>query len=83
MHSINGRFYWIIVSIISVLVSACSNITDEKISPEANSSLRELVSLNVYKSPTCGCCGQWVEYMERNGFAAHTHDSMDLAAIKN
>ena len=23
----------------------------------------------VYKTPTCGCCANWVTYMEKNGFA--------------
>jgi hypothetical protein len=82
MLRIKVRFFWIIVSIISIVVSACSNITDENISPEANSPLRELISLSVYKSPTCGCCGKWVEYIENNGFTAHTHDAIDLASIK-
>ena len=26
--------------------------------------------ITVYKSPTCGCCGKWVEHMTANGFAA-------------
>src|SRR5689334_7438555 len=28
----------------------------------------------VYKSPTCGCCGNWVEYMQHNGFVVDAHD---------
>jgi hypothetical protein len=30
--------------------------------------------LTVYKSPTCGCCANWVEYMKKNGFAVDAHD---------
>ncbi len=26
-------------------------------------------SIEVWKSPTCGCCGKWVEHLEANGFA--------------
>jgi hypothetical protein len=26
-------------------------------------------SIEVWKSPTCGCCGKWVEHLEENGFA--------------
>jgi hypothetical protein len=25
-------------------------------------------SIEVWKSPTCGCCGKWVEHLEANGF---------------
>lgn len=30
--------------------------------------------LTVYKSPTCGCCANWVDYMKRNGFEVDAHD---------
>ena len=25
-------------------------------------------SIHVYKSPTCGCCGDWIDHLEENGF---------------
>ena len=36
----------------------------------------------VYKSASCGCCGQWVDYMRRNGFSVEVHNQDDLTAIK-
>src|SRR5215203_5420230 len=39
-------------------------------------------ALTVYKTPTCGCCGKWVEHMEANGFAPTTTNLPDLAATK-
>ncbi|MCV3273471.1 DUF411 domain-containing protein [Roseobacter sinensis] len=30
--------------------------------------------IDVYKSPTCGCCSAWVEHMARAGFAVDTRD---------
>jgi len=38
-------------------------------------------TLVVYKTPTCGCCSQWIEHMERNGFTVVAHD--DDAATLN
>jgi hypothetical protein len=38
--------------------------------------------LAVYKSPTCGCCGKWIEYMRSKGFTATTTDLADVAPIK-
>lgn len=38
--------------------------------------------LSVYKSPTCGCCAKWVEYMEANGFAASITNMPDVTPIK-
>lgn len=31
-------------------------------------------TVEVYKSPTCGCCAKWVDHMRDNGFTVHTHD---------
>ncbi len=36
----------------------------------------------VYKSPTCACCGKWIDYMRANGFTVEVHDQEDLTAIK-
>lgn len=38
--------------------------------------------IEVYKSPTCGCCVAWVEHMREAGFAVEVHDVKDLAPIK-
>jgi hypothetical protein len=35
------------------------------------------VRLTVYKSATCGCCANWVDYMKRNGFDVDAHDVGD------
>lgn len=39
--------------------------------------------VTVYKSPTCGCCSAWVEYMEREGFRVEARDVADLRAVKD
>lgn len=31
--------------------------------------------LEVYKSPSCGCCGEWVKHMQDNGFSVKIHDT--------
>lgn len=31
------------------------------------------IMLDVYKSPTCGCCGIWVEHMQERGFGFVVH----------
>ena len=38
--------------------------------------------ITVFKSPSCGCCGKWVEYMRSHGFTVATRDMEDLEAIK-
>jgi hypothetical protein len=36
----------------------------------------------VYKSPTCGCCGKWVDHMREAGFEVTTTDVDDVTPIK-
>ena len=36
----------------------------------------------VYKSPTCGCCGNWVRHLEANGFTTRVEDVADISAVK-
>ena len=38
--------------------------------------------VEVFKTPTCGCCSQWVEHMRKNGFTVRTTDLNDLSEIK-
>ena len=38
--------------------------------------------VTVYKSPTCGCCEDWITHMEENGYVVEAHDTNDLVALK-
>ncbi len=38
--------------------------------------------VDVYKSPTCGCCSKWIDHLEANGFTVRTHDTENVAAHK-
>ena len=38
--------------------------------------------LEVYKSPTCGCCSDWVDHMSASGFSMNSHDLDDLVPVK-
>jgi hypothetical protein len=39
-------------------------------------------TITVYKSPTCGCCTGWIDYLRDNGFQVETHDTDALNDIK-
>ncbi len=36
----------------------------------------------VYKTPTCGCCHEWVAHLEASGFAVETHDVPNTAPYR-
>lgn len=63
----------LLLTLILVLsVSACS-------SKENESS----IVLDVYKSPTCGCCGKWISHAKENGFKTKVHNSGNMTLIKD
>jgi hypothetical protein len=35
--------------------------------------------VEVWKSPTCGCCKDWVAHLEANGFRTRVHDTGNTA----
>lgn len=38
--------------------------------------------ITVHKSPSCGCCGLWVQHIERSGYPVTTVETDDLTPIK-
>jgi len=42
----------------------------------------ELKDIHVYKSPTCGCCTDWVDHLKENGFKVEVTETNNLNPIK-
>lgn len=40
------------------------------------------ITMTVYKSPTCGCCGKWVDLMRNAGFEITVDNYADLSMVK-
>ena len=38
--------------------------------------------ITVYKSPTCGCCKEWVTHVKKAGFQVDVKDMQDMATVK-
>jgi hypothetical protein len=38
--------------------------------------------MTVYATPTCGCCGAWIEHLRENGFDVEVVYQDDLSAIR-
>lgn len=41
-----------------------------------------LPTITVHKTPTCGCCGLWVQHLRDSGMNVVVHDHDDLGPIK-
>ncbi|QYJ00965.1 DUF411 domain-containing protein [Thalassovita mediterranea] len=40
-------------------------------------------TMNVHKTPWCGCCAKWAEHLEENGFDVVIHEHEDLTPIRS
>ena len=38
--------------------------------------------VEVYKSPTCGCCTDWIKHLRQNGFSVKAHDVADACEYR-
>lgn len=48
----------------------------------AAAAQRPAATIEVYKSPTCGCCSKWVEHLRAQGFVVNATNMDDMAAVK-
>ena len=48
--------------------------------PRAMAQDRTLVE--VWKSDSCGCCGEWVKHLQKNGFATKVHSVEDASVMR-
>jgi len=39
-------------------------------------------SVTLYKSPTCGCCENYVQYLKKNGFLVDAVNQADMGSVK-
>lgn len=69
--------------LLLTILTACQS---EKATPEADNTVATFAShkaeITVYKSPTCGCCKEWVTYLEEEGFKVTAIDHDDVDSIK-
>lgn len=60
-------------------LAALAGCTEGSASPSAADPAAQMV---VHKTPTCGCCGDWVDYMRDAGFDVEVRDTDNLAPVK-
>ena len=54
------------------------SVWDKETEPAYSGTL----DLTVYRSPSCGCCGIWVEHAKKHGFKVKDIKTEDIEAIK-
>jgi hypothetical protein len=90
-----GRTAWIgggmgLAAAVAVGVAVFAGRADEAATPSATArgstkshlGTSALPIVDVYKSPTCGCCANWVDHLREAGFEVRTTDMRDLTDFK-
>lgn len=49
---------------------------------EPTPPLAKPVEMTVYRNPTCGCCGKWLDHVRQHGFQVTDVLSEDMNAVK-
>lgn len=79
-----------LAAVVAVGVAVFAGRSDERGTPsliasrlsESQPSTSALPVVDVYKSPTCGCCSKWVDHLREEGFEVRTTDASDLTDFK-
>lgn len=61
-----------------VLLHAMAALTAAGLAPQLMAQTRPAVE--VWKDPNCGCCKDWVTYLQANGFTVKVNDTGNTAA---
>lgn len=78
------RLIFLFVFLTTVLTACQSEATSPETDSVKASATIHKAEITVYKSPTCGCCKDWVTYLEEEGFnvTAIDHDDVDTIKVK-
>ncbi len=76
------QFTTLIALVGMAILSSCGQENHAQITDTADSNSTELHLLDVYKSPTCGCCQFWIDHADASGFQSTIHHPQDLTQEK-
>lgn len=62
-----------------LLAAACSGGAVEEAALESSGSS----TMVVYRTPTCGCCGDWIAHVEENGYTVKVENVQNLTPLKS
>ena len=66
------KYFHLVIFLLAILIFQQKSIADTDIK----------IMLLTHKTPTCGCCKEWVKHAKDNGFNVYTQDHKNLEHIK-
>ncbi|MEO0541408.1 MAG: hypothetical protein AAFZ80_11170, partial [Cyanobacteria bacterium P01_A01_bin.105] len=86
MAILSRRLWPLLLVIISLTVMACSpassTVSSAMLDPAQVQLAMAETEVTVFRSPTCGCCGAWVDHMTEAGFVVRDEMTDDMDAVK-
>ena len=70
------------IGILVVAVIGVVGVMAMQAFPQKNSITEVLATATLYKSPSCGCCGQYTTYLRGEGYGISVEDVEDMSVIK-
>ena len=67
--------------VLSFLFGGCV-IGAESVWDKATPVVSEPLKITVYRSPSCGCCGAWLEHLKKHGFEITDIKRKDMKSVK-
>ena len=80
MKSVSIRYS--VLFLLTVAITVATLLADDGPDNDAPKESTEHVVLEVYKSPTCGCCSVWIDHLKERGFVARIRHPGDLDRVK-
>lgn len=75
----NNKYFNTFIFLLATAVLSTNAFSTQAYSIDTESPKTELL---VHKSPTCGCCKEWIKHANSNGFTTTTQDHLSLDEIK-
>ncbi|MFT5755784.1 MAG: hypothetical protein ACI9LM_000496 [Alteromonadaceae bacterium] len=75
------------VIVAFTIIIALTSCSDDEVavtsSTHSQDTKSQSIVLDVYKSPTCGCCKKWIDHINENGFESKVHSYQNFSVIKD
>lgn len=78
MNHLSSAVATLLAALTLMVAPAIAGESESNQSRSANGS-----TITVYRSPTCGCCGSWIEHLRKEGFTVNDKLRDDMTAIKD
>jgi hypothetical protein len=70
----------VLISVLSLSLFSFNSYAEQP--APATVAVAEPIKIEVYRSPTCSCCGKWVAHLKENNFQVKDNIVDDVQAIK-